>query len=110
MPAGSIELGESILDCLKREVKEEAGLDVLSAEPMAIYSAPRFAFTTAYGGEHQMFTVVFLVTEWSGQLLSATDETVDARFFALNDLPKIPPLYQETLADLQLYKGRLLLK
>ena len=38
MPAGSQELGESILDCLRREVKEETGLHVISATPLAIYS------------------------------------------------------------------------
>ena len=38
MPAGSIELEESILDCVKREVLEETGLTVLSAYPIAIYS------------------------------------------------------------------------
>lgn len=53
MPAGSIELEESILDCVKREVKEETGLDVISATPMAIYSDPRFSFVTAYGDPYQ---------------------------------------------------------
>ena len=28
-PAGAIELGDSVFDCLKREVKEETGLDVI---------------------------------------------------------------------------------
>ena len=41
MPAGSIELNESILDCLKREVKEETGLDVIAATPIAIHSELR---------------------------------------------------------------------
>ncbi len=110
MPAGSIELGESILDCVKREVKEETGLDVHAAEPIALYTEPRFDFTTAYGGAHQMFTVVFLITDWSGRLLAQTDETVDARFFPLNALPQTHPFYRETLEDLQLYKGRFILK
>ncbi len=44
MPAGSMELHESILDCLKREVWEETGLEVLQATPIALYTEPRFAF------------------------------------------------------------------
>lgn len=43
MPAGSMELEESILDCVKREVFEETGLTVLDATPIAIYSEPRFS-------------------------------------------------------------------
>jgi len=49
MPAGSMELNESILNCLMREVWEETGLEVLEATPIALYTEPRFAFTTAFG-------------------------------------------------------------
>jgi ADP-ribose pyrophosphatase YjhB (NUDIX family) len=110
MPAGSMELGESVLDCLKREVKEETGLDVVSATAIAIYSEPRFAFTNSYGAQHQMFSVVFRVDEWRGSLLSDTDETFEARFFDVDDLPEIPSLYRETLEDLRQFSGRLILK
>ncbi len=61
MPAGSIELEESILDCVKREVFEETGLTVESAYPIAINSEPRFSFVTAYGDPYQMFSMVFVV-------------------------------------------------
>lgn len=110
MPAGSMELGESVMDCLRREVKEETGLDVLAASVIAIYSEPRFAFTNAYGGEHQMFAVVFLVEHWTGALSTQTDETTDARFFALDDLPELPEVYQETLRDLESYSGSVIVK
>ncbi len=110
MPAGTLELDESVMDCLKREVKEETGLDVVTATPIAIYSEPRFAFTNAYGGHHQMLSIVFRVDQWRGTLTTTTNETSDARFFALNDLPDIPALYQETLADLQQFDGTLIIK
>jgi 8-oxo-dGTP pyrophosphatase MutT (NUDIX family) len=112
MPAGSIELEESILDCLKREVREETGLTVLSANPIAIYSDPHYAFVTAYGDPYQMFCLVFVVDEWSGEVKTQTEETTDARFFALDKLPDIPNLYRETLADLQAYQknGHFILK
>ena len=112
MPAGSIELEESIYDCVKREVYEETGLTVSAAVPFAIYSDPRFSFVTAYGDPYQMFSVVFLVEEWTGNLKSETDETIDARFFPVDELPPIPALYQETLADLAHYRetGQFILK
>ena len=59
-----------------------------------------------------MFSMVFIVKEWGGNLLTQTDETVDARFFALKDLPEMPSHYHETLEDLAAYKqeGRFALK
>lgn len=109
MPAGGQELGESILDCLKREVKEESGLDVILATPMAIYS--QVSIVTASGDPYQLFLVQFLVDEWSGELVTETDETVDARFLDLDELPEnIPDSYHEVLKDLQKYDGSLILK
>lgn len=90
MPAGSMESGESILDCVKHEVKEEFGLDLISATPMAIYSRGCFSFVTAHGDPYQPLSVVFIIDEWSGALISETDETVDARFFSLEAFPQIP--------------------
>jgi 8-oxo-dGTP pyrophosphatase MutT (NUDIX family) len=42
MPAGSIELGEFIYECLVREVKEETGIDVQSADLVACYTHPKY--------------------------------------------------------------------
>jgi ADP-ribose pyrophosphatase YjhB (NUDIX family) len=110
LPAGGIEYDDSVWSCLVREVKEETGLDVISATPIAIYSEPRFSFTNAFGNSHQMFSVVFRVDEWQGELATATDETTDARFFPLDDLPEMPPHHRETLEDLLKFDGRLILK
>ena len=110
MPAGSLELDESILACLKREVREETGLEVVSATPIAIYSEPRFAFTNAFGGEHQMLAIVFRVDDWSGSLLRSTDETTDAQFIDLDRLPDTSDVYRETVQDLCAFDGRVIVK
>ncbi|WP_432892490.1 NUDIX domain-containing protein [Kribbella sp. CA-245084] len=110
MPAGGLELGESIWDALVREVHEETGLTVEAATPIALYTGPQYWFTNAFGGDHQMFSVVFRVDRWSGSLLAETDETRDARFFARDDLPPLRPVYEETLADLDSFDGTLILK
>ena len=110
MPAGALELDESVTDALKREVYEETGLEVNSATLIAIYSEPRFAFVNAYGNEHQMLALVFRVDDWSGSLLRDTDETRDAQFFDLDDLPETYDLYRETIHDLNEFVGQVIVK
>jgi ADP-ribose pyrophosphatase YjhB (NUDIX family) len=87
MPAGSIELNESIHECLVREVKEETGLDVLSAQAVAIYSNPKYAIRNKFGDEYQLFEVTFLVGKWTGLLKQQTTETSRVQFFSTSELP-----------------------
>ncbi len=109
MPAGGQELDESITDCLRREVKEECGLGVISATPMAIYS--HISVVTTHGDPYHLFLMQFLVDEWVGTLITETDETVDARFFSIDCLPnQMPDHYQEALDDLRRYDGNLIVK
>ena len=109
MPAGGQELDESIANCVTREVREETGLTVISAIPMAIYSA--VSAVTAYGDPYHLFVTQFLVEEWSGELARETNETTDAGFFSVGSLPdEIAPFYGEILCDIQTYDGNLILK
>ena len=110
LPAGGIELGESISDCLIREVREETGLEVIQAVPVSVQTEPRFSFTNVFGGKFQMFTMIFLVTEWQGELVRETNETTDVRFYALNELPELSAPHVECIQDLQDYTGKLIIK
>lgn len=107
IPGGSMELGHSVYDTLVREVREETGLEVISATLFAIYSEPRFVFTNAFGGEHQPIHFVFRVDEWKGSLITETDESVDARFFPAD---QVPERYHEALSDLTAFTGAVKLK
>jgi 8-oxo-dGTP pyrophosphatase MutT (NUDIX family) len=111
MPAGAIELNESIYECLEREIKEETGLQVIAATPIAIYTEARFNFVNAFEENHQMFALVFRIDKWRGKLLTETDETIDACFFHPNDFPETTPkFYRETAQDLQNFNGSLIVK
>ena len=59
LPAGGMEPGESVTQCMEREVLEETGLTVESATAFAIYSEPRFTAPTR--PEAQLLTVAYRV-------------------------------------------------
>lgn len=87
MPAGSIELNETIYDCLVREVEEETGLIVISAQPVCMYTSPSKSITNSFSDTYQLFEIVFFVDKWKGTIKSNANETVNSKFFPIKDLP-----------------------
>ena len=109
----TIKLDDSIYDCLVREVREESNLDVHAATLFAIWSEPeKMSIVTEYGDPYQLVNFIFRVDAWSGELVKETDETIDAGFFHLYELPKMYPHYHETLDDLRDFEttGKVILK
>ena len=109
-PGGFMELGESVLESVKREVREETGLHVVSAALVAIHTEPRFAFTNVYGGHHQTFNLIFRVDEWTGTLVQESDETLGASFFTMDALPDISEYERELIDDAISFSGEVILK
>jgi 8-oxo-dGTP pyrophosphatase MutT (NUDIX family) len=104
LPAGGMELGESVWDALCREVREETSLTVLKARPFAIYSHPRHTTTYPNGDRIQPYSTAFLVEEWSGTVTADGHESLDLKFFPLDALPppeQIVPAHRTVFADLQ---------
>jgi ADP-ribose pyrophosphatase YjhB (NUDIX family) len=103
MPAGAVELCESVRQALVREVREETGLTVEEAVLVAVQS---YWGTNHYGNHYHRLVHVCWVRGWSGTLMTSTSETVDARFFTLNHLPPLASIYRETLGLLRRFSGR----
>ncbi len=78
--AGFVEPGESLEDCVRREVKEEAGLEVkniryFGSQPWPFPNSLMVGFTAEYAG---------------GEITMDEKEIVDARWFTADHLPTIP--------------------
>lgn len=113
VPAGAMELGESIADCAIRELREESGLEATAVTPYALHTGPDYTHRNMFGDVYQHFVVLFRVDQWHGELVRETDETTDAGFFPESELPRpISGSVAETLADLATYEstGRLVVK
>jgi 8-oxo-dGTP pyrophosphatase MutT (NUDIX family) len=104
LPAGGMELGESVTDALRREVYEETGLTVVRARPFGIYSSPSYTITYPNGDQAQPYTTAFLVDDWTGTLTADGDESLDLRFFPADSLPppdQLLPAHRRVFDDLR---------
>jgi 8-oxo-dGTP diphosphatase len=88
LPGGVMEPGESIVDCLVREVWEETGLEVKPGRLVGIYSDPASLLVTYPNGDQ--VHVVSAAVECQvvgGQLRPDGEESLEVVYFAPDALP-----------------------
>jgi len=107
LPGGGVELNETALEALRREVWEETRIVVRGAEPMALYSGPGQRFCYPNGDEVQPFAIAFVVREWEGHPEADGHEGLELRFWSLDALPcTMVSIHARTLEDFRTYNGR----
>jgi mutator protein MutT len=89
LPGGTMEIGETISDCVVREVREETGLDVRPVQLIGIYSNPEHVIAFSNGEVRQEFSVCFLCRSVGGEV-SVSDESYEVTFFAPDQLERLP--------------------
>lgn len=80
--AGYVDVGENLEECVKREVKEEAGIEItniqyFASQPWGISSSLMIGFTAEYK---------------SGTIEIDENEMLDVQWFKYDELPQIPPV------------------
>ena len=79
--AGFVEPGETIEDCVRREVREEVGVEV---EGITYFASQSWAFP------HSLM-IAYTAVYAGGDIRLEDAEIADARWFALDALPPLPP-------------------
>lgn len=107
LPAGAVELDETASEALQREVMEETGIEVQSAEPMALHSGPSQRFQYPNGDWIQGFAITFIVRSWSGRPKADGVEGSELRFWPIEALPPdMIPIHAQTISDYKHFDGR----
>src|SRR3989339_1669255 len=98
MPGGGLDFGETITDALKREIKEETGLEVT-------YISEKPAYILTANNPPQTFWVCNLIYEVKVKDLNftASDECIQLKFFTKEEALK-EKLYQNVIEFVKMYK------
>jgi 8-oxo-dGTP pyrophosphatase MutT (NUDIX family) len=102
LPAGAVELNESVMMALQREVWEETALQVIRATPFGMYSNPKYSATYPNGDQIQPISLAFLIDEWTGEPIADGQESLRLAFFDFDYLPSINqilPAHYKTILD-----------
>jgi 8-oxo-dGTP pyrophosphatase MutT (NUDIX family) len=88
IPAGLVELGESISGTLVREAREEMNVDIAPRELLGVFTGPDFFHTYADGNQVQIASTLFRADIVGGELKPDGLETLDLRWFDPANLPE----------------------
>lgn len=101
IPGGAMELGEDLRDTVRRETREEIGVEVQDMELFGVYSGPELYYRYPNGAEVYNVTAVYLTRSLSGEVVVDPNEHSAYRYFDILDLPTdISPPIQPILRDL----------
>lgn len=75
LPGGGHEIGESLIDTVVREVKEETGFDVAVETITGTYTNPRHVMAYDDGEVRQQFSIAFRATVIGGEAQTSSESS-----------------------------------
>jgi len=101
IPGGLMELGESTEECIRREVKEEIGLDLGPLQLFGVFSGKELFTKLRNGHEYYNVIIGYICTEFDGEIIPDGVEVLEAGFYSLSEAPaSTQPYIQEKLKEL----------
>lgn len=98
VPGGLLEPGEFVLDTMRREVREETGLDVEARGLFGVYSGPEGY--SGYPNGDQVFSVmVILRAKAAAARLQPDEESLAQAFFARDAFPALDTVWRTSAAS-----------
>jgi 8-oxo-dGTP pyrophosphatase MutT (NUDIX family) len=92
---GCLDPGEQPALGIAREIFEETAVNAAVERVIAVESTAAKAFPN--GDNVQFIDIAFRCRAVSGVAMVNDDESVDVRWFALNDLPELPPRHSQCI-------------
>jgi len=86
VPGGSMELGETTQETVKRKMLEETGLEVDAVELFNVYSGEEQRHIYPNGDQVYPVVIMFKTTKYKGNL-RGNKETEELKFFDIEDMP-----------------------
>jgi ADP-ribose pyrophosphatase YjhB (NUDIX family) len=90
VPGGGVDLGESLTQAAVREVKEETGIDCEVTGLVGIYSDPKHIILYTSNGEARQEFSIVLTALVRGGAPATSSESLDVRWYGMEDLDKLP--------------------